>query len=108
MFINPTIHTAVRDKFDDIYKQLTTSLKKCVDIASEKGGDQPISPTPFHYGWRKAHLPTNCVCGKPFTVEHALSCSYGGFPTIRHNELRNVTASLLSQVCSNVQVEPQL
>jgi len=27
-------HTAVRD---DIYKQLTTSLKKCVDIASEEG-----------------------------------------------------------------------
>ena len=27
----------MRDKFNDIYKQLTTSLKKCVDIACEKG-----------------------------------------------------------------------
>ena len=48
------------------------------------------------------------ICGKPFTIEHSLSCSFGGFPTIRHNKLHDVTANLLSQVCSNVQVEPQL
>ena len=27
----------------------------------------------------------------------------GGFPTIRHNELRDLTATLLTQVCHNVQ-----
>ena len=32
----------------------------------------------------------------------------GGFPTIRHNELRDVTASLLSDVCHNVATEPRL
>ena len=62
----------------------------------------------FRYGWRPANFPTNCVCRKLFTVEHALRCSFGGFPTIRHNELRNVTVNSLSQVYTNVQVDSQL
>ena len=33
---------------------------------------------------------------------------YGGFPTIWHNELRDVTASLLTEVCHNVATEPRL
>ena len=32
----------------------------------------------------------------------------GGFPTIRHNEICNVTASLLSEVCHDVAVERHL
>ena len=40
------------------------------------------------------------------TVEHAFSCSFGGFPSIRHNELRDITATLLSEVCHNVRTEP--
>ena len=45
------------------------------------------------------------VCGHQFTVEHALSCPRGGFPSIRHNEIRNITADLLSEVCHNVGTE---
>ena len=32
----------------------------------------------------------------------------GGFPTIRHNEIRDITASLLTEVCNNVATEPPL
>ena len=32
----------------------------------------------------------------------------GGFSTIRHNEKRDLTASLLSEVCHNVAIEPHL
>ena len=32
----------------------------------------------------------------------------GGFPTIRHNGLRDITASLLTDVCRNVTTEPRL
>ena len=53
-------------------------------------------------------LPSNCVCGKKFTVEHALGCPCGGFPSIRHNELRDITAELLTEVCHCVGVEPTL
>ena len=41
-------------------------------------------------------------------MEHAFTCPCGGFPSIRHNEVRDLTASLLSEVCSNVGVEPAL
>ena len=32
----------------------------------------------------------------------------GGFPTIRHNEIGNITAHLMSDVCNNVELEPIL
>ena len=37
-----------------------------------------------------------------------MSCPTGGFPTIRHNELRDICSDLLSEVCSNVSKEPLL
>ncbi len=55
-----------------------------------------------------AEGPSHCICGKPFGVEHALSCPTGGFPIIRHNELRDITASLMTEVCHGVAVEPTL
>ena len=48
------------------------------------------------------------VCGANFTVEHVLSCPRGGFPSIRHNEIRDITANLLTEVCNDVCVEPEL
>jgi len=53
-------------------------------------------------------LPQTCVCGKAFSVEHAFTCPCGGFPSISHNEIRDLTASLLSEVCCDVGVEPAL
>jgi len=41
-------------------------------------------------------------------VEHAFNCPCSGFPSIRHNEVTDLTASLLSEVCSDVGVEPAL
>ena len=53
-------------------------------------------------------MPSTCDCCKPFTVEHALSCAKGGFPSITHNEIRDITATLLTEVCHDVCVEPDL
>ena len=58
-----------------------------------------------------AGLPQNCptnVTGNGMSVEHALSCAKGGFPTIRHNEVRDLTANLLTEVCKDVRIEPEL
>ena len=41
-------------------------------------------------------------------VEQAFSCSHGGFPTLRHNDIRDIIASMLTKVCHNVRVEPEL
>ena len=50
----------------------------------------------------------HCACGTKFTVEHSFTCPKGGFPSIRHNEICGLTASLLTEVCHKVAVEPHL
>ena len=44
-------------------------------------------------GWTPADLPKTCHCGVEFTTSHAFSCPFGGFPTIRHNETRDLLAT---------------
>ena len=62
----------------------------------------------LRYGWALQNTPRQCNCGKTFTSNHAMVCHMGGFPTIRHNEVRDITASLLTEVCSNAVTEPHL
>ena len=60
------------------------------------------------YCWQPTLLPLTCVCGNTFSIEHVLSCPCGGYPSIRHNELRDITATLLTEVCHGVGIEPCL
>ncbi len=62
----------------------------------------------LRYGWRPSDLPSSCVCGNPTTIDHCLSCPCGGFPTLRHNALCDLSANLLKDVCYNVSREPPL
>ena len=41
-------------------------------------------------------------------MEHALTCNRGGFSFLRHNEIRDLSAKLLTEVCPNVGIEPGL
>ncbi len=59
----------------------------------------------LRYNWPIQNKLSFCSCGHTFSIDHALSCSTGGFPSIRHNEVRDITASLLSEACHN---EPHL
>ena len=43
-----------------------------------------------------------------FTVDHALTCAGGGFGSLRHNETRDLTASLFTEGCHNAKTEPKL
>ena len=101
-------------------------MKRCVDLTKEHGSSSwlsvlPLSEQGFYlhkgefkdalclrYGWSLSNTPQLCNCGKAFTVNHAMVCHMGGFPTIRHNEIRDLTASLLTEVCPNVAIEPHL
>ena len=107
-------------------ESLSPSLKRTMALASEKGASSWLITLPieefgfalhkraFHdamalrYDWNPSRTPTNCACGKLFTVEHALSCPKGGFPILRHNEIRDLTANLMTEVCHDVCVEPDL
>ena len=62
----------------------------------------------IRYNWNIPNLPSECVCGKKFDLNHALSCKKGGFVSLRHNEVRNITAQMLSEVCKDVKIEPGL
>ena len=53
-------------------------------------------------------MPLQCICGLPFGVDHAMQCKRGGYISHRHNEVRDITAHLLNEVCHDVQIEPQL
>ena len=97
-----------------------------MDLASERGASNWLTSLPIQefgfclhkrafadalalrYGWQPSSTPIHCVCGSSFIVQHVLSCPKGGYPTIRHNELRDITASLLTEVCHDVRIEPDL
>ena len=105
---------------------LPPTTQRVVELASEQGASTwlislPLASLGFHlnkaefrdglclrYDWRLPYLPSHCVCGQLMNVEHALSCSVGGLPSQRHNHLRDLTATLLTEVASNVGVEPPL
>ena len=53
-------------------------------------------------------IPSTCLCGKPFTIDHAMICMRGGFIIQKHNELRDLEAELLNMVCKDVALEPVL
>ena len=110
----------------ELKDQLPDNMQKVMILSTEKGSSNWLSTLPIaeqgfvlhkgafrdalclRYGWHLPNMPIQCTCGKQFSVEHALSCPYGGFPTIRHNELRDITAELMSEVCHNVGTEPIL
>ena len=105
---------------------LSVTRRRAMDLASERGASNWLTALPIEefgfslhkgaftdalalrYGWTPSRIPLSCDCGSTFTVEHVLSCPRGGFPTIRHNEVRDVTANLLTEICHDVKTEPDL
>ena len=62
----------------------------------------------IRFNWEIPRLPSECACGSKFNLAHALSCKKGGFVSIRHNEVRDITTQLLNEVCRDVRKEPPL
>ena len=111
--------SAIRD-------EAPAALQRAMDLAQEKGALSWLTTLPlkefnfalhkgaFHdavalrYGWQPQNTPTHCSCGSSFSVEHALSCPKGGFQIMRHNEVRDLTANLMADVCHDVCIEPTL
>ena len=60
------------------------------------------------YGWNLSNIPPTCNCGTSFSVDHAMTCHMGGISTIRHNEICDITATMLTEICHNFSTEPPL
>ena len=58
--------------------------------------------------WEIDDIPSKCVCGERFDVNHAMICMKGGYDVQRHDELRDLEAELLNLVCKDVETEPVL
>ncbi|KAG0716297.1 hypothetical protein GWK47_010004 [Chionoecetes opilio] len=67
-----------------------------------------VDAVALRYGWPVEGLPNTCVCGSPNNVDHTMKCKKGGFVCIRHDEVRDLTASMLREVCQDVSTEPTL
>ena len=59
---------------------------------------------------KTCNLPASCPYGSKFDIQHSMSCKKGGFIyiLIRHNDLRDLTANMMSEVCKDTEVEPKL
>ena len=62
----------------------------------------------LRYGWTPVRLPSHCPCGEAFTVAHTFIYPKGALLSIRHNQVRDITTWLLTEVCPNVGIEPTL
>ena len=54
------------------------------------------------------NTPHKCPCGQPFTLTHSLHCPKSGYTHLRHNENRDTFATLMDEICHDVETEPKL
>ena len=57
---------------------------------------------------KTCNLPTSCPCGSNFDIQHSTSCKKTGFIYIRHNDLRDQTTTMMSEVCKETEIERKL
>ena len=99
---------------------------RAVDLATQKGASSWPSVLPIRYmnfdlsksefrdavklryDWDVPDMPSFCVCGDHFNVDHAMICKRGGFVIQRHNEPMDLEAEMLRMVCNGIEIEPVL
>ena len=131
---NKHIISLIRIDLDNLYKagleelktRLSPSSKRSLELAAEKGASNWLVTLPLkdqgfalnrseftdalniRYHRQLKGLPESCPCGHQFNITHALNCKRGGFVHMRHDNLRDFNAKLLSKVQKDVETEPSL
>ena len=111
---------------EETVRVLPETTQRAVSLAQEQGAASWLNTLPIEehgfalhkgafrdalalrFGWRPVGMATICACGKSNDVQHALSCKTGGLPIHRHNDIRDLTTSLMSEVSTSTETEPQL
>ena len=125
---------SVTDKKNSLHKQSLKQLKeesseatiRILDLASEKGASSWLTALPlkrfgfllnkqeFHdaiclrYDFKIKGVAKTCICGDDYSVNHCMTCKKGGYVTLRHNSLRDLTVEVLGEICQDVGKEPPL
>ena len=115
-----------KHKLADIQGQCSHEVSRNLDILGRKGASSWLTALPleeFRYTLSKQEftdailmrykhpikgIPKTCACSKPNSIDHALSCSKGGYTDMRHNQIRDLVASLMEEICKDVRKEPKL
>ena len=114
-------------KKKSLYGKLSPTEQRQLDLASEKGASAWLTSLPLaeygflmnkqefndavllRYNFRLKNVPTTCSCGDRYSVDHALTCKSGGYVSMRHNKLRDLTGELLAVAgCKDIKIEPQM
>ena len=111
---------------ENIRRNMSKEELRANDLAQLKGGSSWLTSLPLkeegfvlnkreffdavtiRYRWQLKRLPLNCACGKPFEMNHAMTCMKGGFIHRRHDQIRDIFAKLLDEVAWDVRIEPPL
>ena len=109
-----------------IRESLSPTNQRTMDLLQLKGSSSWLSALPLkdqgfnlskgefrdalslRYGWQLKNLPQYCICGTSFSADHAMICPHGGMIISRHNEIRDLTADWMSEVCKETETEPLL
>ncbi len=116
----------LKEEHDNIIENVNDDLGRLLKMATEKGAGSWLTALPMQvygydlnkqefrdaiclrYGWRIPGTPSYCICNQKNTVDHILNCKHGGFVIMRHNEVRDIEAEFLRDICKDVMIEPEL
>ena len=58
--------------------------------------------------WEPTNVPHACPYGQIVTLTHSLHCPKGGYTHLGHNEICDTFATLLDEVCHDIEIEPKI
>ena len=109
-----------------MFSEASQKLKRQLDHMSRAGASSWLSARPLkesdlhlsksdsrdliilRYLLLLENMPLTYVCGKDYTVTHALTCATRGFIIKQHTNVRDYSAHLLNEVCADGCIEPHL
>ena len=118
--------TRNNELLDILRTEMSKEELRCNDVAQMKGASAWLTALPIEeeqfvlskreffdslclrYHWRLKRLPQSCVCGKSFSMEHAMTCARGGYIIRRHDRIRDLLAKVMNEVLLGVRIEPPL
>ena len=116
----------LKNELQQIKESVDNKMQRILELSQEKGSGAWLSALPIQslgytlnkqefrdsvclrYGWNIPNTPSYCQCKAENNLDHALNCKLGGYVGMRHNRVRDLEASLMKEVCHDVQIEPEL
>ena len=62
----------------------------------------------MQYGWLLSNVPTTWAYYSKYDFQDNMTCKKGRLVSIGHNDIRDLTAKILREVCNDIKVEAKL